>query len=433
MKKLKIVMSLLCVVAIIVSSQCFYVAYAAEKDECAYVYTINLKVSNPCNSKDMDKDAVNEFYFSYYYCGQNGFKDESNDKFEMSWSGSSNKNSEFLNKYFIRPNDDSYNTSFDVTLAGKLNRIYIKLNMDGGERLSFTVESVYCNGKRINSNTDNVSSAYNDSTANIYCSMEKSVIDETNSPYFKTHDDIDFTEKELNNIVNNISSQNEYVGQFKDQYNSVIEMSALKNCIGTSDGDINQGYSHHDEESMYKYTLYFNVENPINLTDADYDEVEVFYIEFTYVDQNGYGDKKTYTLDMAYSKDLKRNQNQEFLSCFEKYNDDEYNTSFSVWVPGIVTDVKCKLNMSGEKLSANLEKIAIDSVAINKEIDYISSTYYDSTAKIECSAPASKIVTSDGKLPEKYTTDLKDQYGAVISESVYNKAKEDANRYLYHN
>lgn len=435
MKKIKTIIPLLCIiciVAVIVASQPSFAASTSENNTGEYVYTFNIKVNNPCNSKDMDKDAVNVLYFDYYYNGQNGYQSEKKETFDMSWNGSGNKNSDFLQKHFVRSNDNSYSTSFDVTLGGKLNKLYIKLNMDGGERLSFTVESIYCNGKRINSNTDYVSSAYNDSTATVYCSMEKSIIDKTNSPYFKDHEDFEISKKQMSNIINNLNDSENYVGQFKDQYNSVIDMSVLKNCVASSDGDINQYYSHLDEESMYKYTFYFDVENPIDLNNADYDEVETFYIKMSYIDQNGYGTAKTYILDMSYNADLKRNLNQEYLSYFERYNDSEYKTHFSVWVPGIITDIKCKLNMSGEKLVANFEKVTLNSIAINTGRDYVSSVYFDSDAQIKCSVPASQIAVSKENLPEKYSADLVDQYGSIVSEALFNKAKEDTQKYLYH-
>ena len=397
-----------------------------------YVYTINVNVSNPCNSTDMDEDDVNVLYFDYYYNGQNGYQSEKKESFDMSWNGNSNKNADFLKKHFIRSNDNSYTTSYDVTLPGKLNRIYIKLNMDGGERLSFEITSIYCNGKRINSNTDYVSSAYNDSTATIYCSMEKSVIDAENSPYFEKYEDLEISEKTMNSIAGGNGDFKSYIGQFKDQYNAIIDTAVLKNCIVSSDGDINQSYSHHDEESMYKYTFYFNVENPIDLGNADYDEVETFYIEISYVDQNGCGDAKTYKLDMSYSSDLKRNLNQQYLSYFETDGDDSYKTHFSVWVPGIITEVRSKLNMSGEKLYVYFEKITLGSMAVNTNRDYVSSIYYDSDAKIKCSVPSSQIALDRESLPEKYSTDMTDQYGAIVSEALFNKAKEDTQRYLYH-
>ena len=431
MKKAKALFCAICAL-VLIYSLCFFPVYAADESQSAgqYVYTINVKVDNPCNSNDMDKDAVNVLFFEYHYNGKNGYDSEKTEKFDMSWNGSSNQNSDFLNEHFIRSNDNSCYTSFDVTLPGKLNRMFIKLNMDGGERLSFTIESIYCNDKRINSNTDYVSSAYNDSTANIYCSMEESMIDQANSPYFEANDDF-LTEKEMESITKNATGS-EYTGQFKDQYNAVIDLSVLQKCVGVSDGDINQYYAHNDEESMYKYTFNCQVDNPINLRDADYDEVEVFYLEISYIDQNGYGSNKTYKLDMAYSDSLKRNLNQKYLERFQRYDDDGYQTSFSVWVPGIITKVDVKLNMSGEKLVVYFDKIMLNSVAVNTTRDYVSSTYYNSKATIKCSVPQSQIALGDGILPSTYTTDFADQYGAIVSEKLFDNAKENQRRYIYH-
>ena len=433
MKRAKGIFAFLCVTALIFSllSPAAVAVQAADTPTSRYVYTFNIKVDNPCNSGDMDKDAVNVLYFEYHYNGQNGYQSEKTETFDMSWNGSSNKNSDFLHEHFVRGNDNAYNTSFDVTLNGKLNRTYIKLNMDGGERLSFTVESVYCNGKRINSNTDYVSSAYNDSTANVYCSMEKSAIDEQNSPYFQKNEEF-ITEKQMNDVIKGIGDE-AYIGQFKDQYNAVIDPAVLSKCVGESDGEINQYYSHSDEESMYKYTFYFHVENPINLRNADYDEVEIFNIQITYTDQNGYGSSKTYTLDMAYSDSLKRNLNPQYLAYFEKYDDNAYNTHFSLWVPGIITQVKAKLNMSGEKLVAYFEKITLNSVAVNTKRDYVSSKYYNSSATVPCSVPAAQIALTESALPQTYTAELQDQYGAIVSEKLYRAAQENGDRYLYHN
>ena len=435
MKRMKKTTALLCAVCLVLSLAALSPALAANGTAdgvSEYVYTVNIKVSNPCDSTSMDRDAVNVLYFDYYYKGQNGYQSEKSERFDMSWNGSANNNADFLKEHFIRPNDDECYTSYEVTLPGKLSRIYILLNMDGGERLSFEVQSVYCNGKRINSNTDYVSSAYNDSSASIYCSMESSVIDESSSPYFIEYGGEGLTEKEMSELAAGIGSAAEYAGQFRDQYNAVIDTAVLKNCISDSDGDINQAYAHSDEESMYRYTFYFNVENPIDLSNADNDEVETFYIEMSYIDKNGCGSAKTYKLDMSYSSSLKRNLNQKYLSCFESYGDDSYKTQFSVWVPGIVTEVRSKLNMSGEKLVVRFDRITLGSMAVNTERDYVSSVYYDSDAKIKCAVPASQIALDGCSLPESYGTELRDQYGALVSETLYKMAKEAPQRYLYH-
>lgn len=439
MKKTKIIYSLLCmigVIAIIALSTSFFSANAAGEDDGGsageYVYTFNVKVDNPCNATTMSETDINVLYFEYYYNGQNGYQSEKKETFDLSRKGSEIQHTDFWIEHFIRQNDFECNTSFDVTLPGKLSKVFIKLNMDGGERLSFTVESIYCNGKRINSNTDYVSSAYYDSTATIYCSMEKSVIDEKNSPYFSEHESFEITEKQMNDIVNGLDDGKAYEGQFRDQYNAVIDTAVLKNCIASSDGDINQYFSHRDEESMYEYTFCFNVENPIDVDSADFNEVEKFYFEISYKDKNGYGDEKTYKLDMSYDAGLKRNLNQKYLSYFERYDDNAYQTQFSLWVPGIVTEVKCTLNMRGEKLCFYLEKILLGSLAVNRNRDYVSSVYFDSSMSVKCATPSSQIVLGEKNLPEYYDASLTDQYGAIVSELLFTKAKENPQRYLYH-
>ena len=386
MKKNKKWISLLCALAIaasVAAPQTALAADAAADTASEYVYTINVKVNNPCNTRSMSKDDVNVLYFDYYYNGQNGYKSEEKKTFDMSWNGNSNNNADFLSDQFMRPNDDSYNTSFD-------------------------------------------------STATVYCSMDKSVIDEANSPYFQEHEGLEFSEKTVTGLANEVNGGASYAGQFRDQYNAVIDMAVLKNCVESSDGEINQAYSHQDEESMYQYTFYFNVENPINLTNADYNEVETFYIEISYVDQNGYGTAKTYKLDMAYDSGLKRNLNPKYLSYFERNDDNGYKTHFSLWVPGIITQVKCKLNMRGEKLVVKFEKITLGSVAVNADRDYVSSKYYDSDATIPCSVPKSQIAVDQANFPAAYSSDLRDQYGAIVSEQLFNYAKSDMQQFLYH-
>ncbi len=435
MKRIRKATALLCAVclaAALAAPQPSLAANSQADGVSEYVYTVNVKVDNPCDSTSMDRDAVNVLRFDYYYKGQNGYQSEKSERFDMSWNGSANNNADFLKEHFIRPNDNAYSTSYELTLPGKLSRIDILLNMDGGERLSFTIESIYCNGKRINSNTDYVSSAYNDSSASVYCSMESSVIDESNSPYFTEYGGEGLTEKAMSELAAGLGNAADYAGQFKDQYNAVIDTAVLKNCVSDSDGDINQAYAHSDEESMYRYTFYFNVENPIDLSNADNDEVETFYIEMSYIDKNGYGSAKTYKLDMSYSESLKRNLNQKYLSCFESYGDDGYKAQFSVWVPGIITEVRSKLNMSGEKLTVNFDRITLGSIAVNTERDYVSSVYYDSDAKIKCIVPTAQIALEGGSLPESYGTELRDQYGALVSETLYEKARSDPQRYLYH-
>lgn len=394
-----------------------------------YVYQFNVTVDNPCNSKSMDKDAVNTLYFTFSYVDKNGYGSAKNYKFDMSWSGGRNNNADFLKEHFIRANDNKYKTSFRMQLPGKLTKMHITLNMDGGERLSFTIDSVYCNNKRINNNTDYVSSAYADSNADIYCSMADSVIDMNNSSYFQDKTSFDMTQKELKNII---GATNVYDGQFKDQFNADIDMSVLEKCIAGSDAEINQIFSHSDEESYYKYTFWINVENPIDLTYADYDEIEEFVIDMYYVDANGYGKSGKFTLDMSYSKELKRNKNPEYVSLFQRENDTGYRTQFDVWLPGILTKVESKLNMSGEKLVVDFEKITLNSLAVNTTRDYVSSTYFASSAEIKCAVPASAIVTDKTDLKSLDYSSLTDQYGARISKQFFELAQKNPADYIYH-
>ncbi len=135
---------------------------------------------------------------------------------------------------------------------------------------------------------------------------------------------------------------------------------------------------------------------------------------------------------MSYSSSLKRNLNQKYLSCFESYGDDGYKTQFSVWVPGIVTEVRSRLNMSGEKLTVRFDRITLGSIAVNTERDYVSSVFYDSDATIKCIVPAAQIALGGGNLPESYGAELRDQYGALVSETLYERAKSDPQRYIYH-
>ena len=135
---------------------------------------------------------------------------------------------------------------------------------------------------------------------------------------------------------------------------------------------------------------------------------------------------------MSNIEGLKRNQNPKYLTSFERYHHNAYQTQLSLWVPGIVTEVKCTLNMRGEKCCVYLEKVLLGSLQVNTTRDYASSVYFDSSLQIKCAAPASQIVSGEGSLPEYYDTSLTDQYGSIVSELLFAKAKGDPQRYLYH-
>lgn len=142
-------------------------------EKSMYLYTFDIYLENPCNSADMDKDAVCVLWFDFRYKESNGYGAEKTYRLDMSWQNGRNLNSEILRKNFIRPNDNACYTQMSVWVPGIISNVHIKLNMDGGERLSFTVKSIYLNGFRINTDTDYVSSAYYDSEADIPCFVPK--------------------------------------------------------------------------------------------------------------------------------------------------------------------------------------------------------------------------------------------------------------------
>lgn len=144
--------------------------YVSHADEAGmYLYNLSLSVTNPCNSKDMDKDAVNSLKFTFTYAADNGCGSKGTYVLDMSWNKDKNRNADLLKKHFIRPDDNSYQTGMSVWVPGIVTKIQVHLNMDGGERLKFAVRGVYLNGFRGDVNTDYVSSAYYDSDATVNC------------------------------------------------------------------------------------------------------------------------------------------------------------------------------------------------------------------------------------------------------------------------
>lgn len=152
-----------------------------ESETSMYLYDIDIFLENPCNSKDMDKDAVYQLWFDFDYKSDNGYGASSTYRYDMSWNKSAKKNlnGEVLKKNFIRPNDNGCMTHFSVWIPGIVQTVRVHLNMDGGERLSFTVESISLNGFRVNTGTDYVSSAYYDSNASIACRTPGAAINGT--------------------------------------------------------------------------------------------------------------------------------------------------------------------------------------------------------------------------------------------------------------
>lgn len=148
------------------------ISHAEEKG--MYLYTLDISLDNPCNSADMDKDAVYLLWFDFEYRNNNGSGKTSTYRFDMSWKKDKNLNSEVLKKCFIRGNDNACYTQMSVWVPGIVTNVHVFLNMDGGERLAFTVNGIYLNGFKINTDTDYVSSAYYDSNADIPCFVPKS-------------------------------------------------------------------------------------------------------------------------------------------------------------------------------------------------------------------------------------------------------------------
>lgn len=143
-----------------------------------YRYDIDIYLYNPCNANDMDKDAVYLLWFDFNYTTDNGYGKSATYRLDMSWKKDlkRNLNSEILKANFIRPNDNACMTRFSVWVPGIVNDVKVFLNMDGGERLAFTVESIWLGGYRINTGTDYVSSAYYDSEAKINCFVPQAAI-----------------------------------------------------------------------------------------------------------------------------------------------------------------------------------------------------------------------------------------------------------------
>ena len=148
-------------------------SHADEKS--MYLYTFDIELTNPCNSKDMDDDAVYLLWFDFKYKDNNGSGAEKTYRFDMSYKDDldRNLNNDVLKKTFIRPDDNSCYVQMSVWVPGIISNVHIKLNMDGGERLAFTVKGIYLNGFKINTDVDYVSSAYYDSEADIPCYVPK--------------------------------------------------------------------------------------------------------------------------------------------------------------------------------------------------------------------------------------------------------------------
>ena len=410
-----------------------------ETEAGMYCYHFEAELTNPCNEKDMDKDAVHSFYFDFGYLSENGAGSKQTYRFDMSWDGTANRNSAFLKKNFIRANDNTQNISFDFWVDGKLTDCHIHLNMDGGERLSFTVKKVTCGGIQVNTNTDYVSSAYSDSDAYLGFSMEPSVCQDAESLLGNSESVV--TELEVRKLISDLQAEVQPEMLLQDQYGAILIPKLLDKILLTHDGDINQNLRHGDEVSFYPYKLVLRVTNPINMNDADKDAVEDFTMDFTYRGENGLDDTdQHYQLDMSW--DDSRNQNERFLRIFRRPNDDEYCTEMIVWVPGIVSNIDILLNMAGgERLSFTVEKVMLGDFMVNRVVDYVSSAYWDSEAEIPCFVPSPQISLAgmdEAKISETLlavrehsAATLYDQYGVIASEALIQKADASLTEGVY--
>lgn len=133
-----------------------------------YRYSLLITVDNPINTKDADKDALEECWFKFYYKSENGYGPSKDYKVDMSWSGGRNPYPDYV-KLFKKPNDSKCKAIMDVWVPGILTKIDFHLNMAGGERLRFDIDEVKLNGYLINTTQDYVTSAYYDSDGKVEC------------------------------------------------------------------------------------------------------------------------------------------------------------------------------------------------------------------------------------------------------------------------
>lgn len=378
-----------------------------------YRYDFNVNLYNPCNSKTMDDDAVNIFRFEFSYAGKNGTAKTEKYVFDMSRNGNLNRNYAFLKKNFIRPDDDETDVDFSLWVPGVVSKLHIILNMDGGERLAFKVKKVSCAGVQINANEDYVSSAYNDSEADITFTMPKPVIDA---------EDEGGRTPTLNELKEMISGKT-LTPVLRDQYGVVIDPSVFPVFLAGTETGINQSLSHSDEQSMYFYTLYLNVTNPVNRAEASAGCIEELQFVFTYTDENGYGKEKQYTLDLSGKGGY--NSNYTYVNKLISDSDDGYQTAFQVWIPGLLKKVDFHLNMAGfERLSFSVDGIFVNGFRANINEDYVSSAVSGSDATVNCYIPAARVVPSG--------TEIRDGYGAAAGSRLTELYRANPDSYVYY-
>ena len=206
-------------------------------------------------------------------------------------------------------------------------------------------------------------------------------------------------------------------------FSAALIMSALC-AFAAYGGDLPQDAGPAAEESSYLYTLDLLVTNPC---EAGYEKkFSTLRFDFTYRSANGYGSRKTYSLDLTRDPEtLKRT--------FVRADDSrEYQTSLSLRIPGIVDQVDVLLNMDGgERVSFEVTGIFLNGFRVNADRDYVSSAYWDSEAAIVCHTPDAAIVGSAAG-----TARDQDQYGGLFTRENSDRAAEQAKhgeyRLFYH-
>lgn len=418
--------------------------FSDHNDEAGmYLYSITGDLENPIEPENYQKknDLIERLYFDFSVIDKNGTGDAHIYRADFSCNGKMQKQyPDFVKNTFV--SNSSKRISFDIWLPGQLTRMDMLLELNGHisflnyERLSFSVNKITCNGSAINTSpsSDYVTSSTGESTGYICTSMKP--IDGDTLMDLLTQDHV--TQKQYQTMIESGKIDGQDI---RDSYFSILEGDTLKNLQTLCDGDINQSFSHSDEQSYYYYTLNLEVYNPINTEDADLDALNTFYFDFDYIDQNGYGQKKKYRLDMSWSKTKKRNLNPAYADLFRAGNDNGYDLQIGLWIPGIVQDVHSKLNMDGgERLGVTIHSINLAGFRINPQSDYVSSSYYDSKAEIPCSVPDAQIDLSSyskkdiktmmQKITQNKRTDLKDQYGSYITDLLWDKAYQESKTYF---
>ena len=407
-----------------------------------YCYTVSGNVTNPCEtgSYSKKKDIIRELWFDFSVKSDNGTGSLHTYRLDFSYNSSAgkNNNNDLLKKLFIRNSTGAF--SFDIWLPGQLTNVSFQLNVDGylgwfsWERLSFEVNRITCGGAIVNTNPSagNVSSSTGSSGDKVGARMLP--IDGELLMNALGTEHLTLTEYQEKAESGEFTSR-----MIKDSYGAVIENETLLNLASLCDGEINQSFAHSDEESYYYYALDLNVYNPINVNSADSDALEVFYFDFRYKDQNGSGKEKTYRFDLSWADG--KNRNDKTANRFRAINDDGFDLTLGIWVPGIVSEVSCLLNMNGgERLGVTVEAIRLGGFCVSENADYVSSAYYDSSCTIACRTPDPQIDL--GTYNEEETaavmkqlrfnqrTPLRDQYGALISDTLWNSACKEVRDYF---